>query len=104
MKVFLDDLRPLPDGFDVLVRTPDACEILLRTGKVTSISLDHDLGEDCKSGYDIACLIENGAVDGWLPRLQWDVHSANPIGAKRIRAALKSADAYWDDWPNRKLS
>lgn len=43
MKIFLDDCRPMPAGFDVYVKTAGEAIELLKTGKVTVISLDHDL-------------------------------------------------------------
>ena len=45
MKVFLDDER-IPPGDWVLVRWPEEAIDLLKTGKVSEISLDHDLGDD----------------------------------------------------------
>ncbi len=44
MKVWPDDERPMPDGYDVHVRTASEAIDLLKTGQVTRMSLDHDLG------------------------------------------------------------
>ena len=98
MKVWLDDLRPIREGFDVWAKTaPEAIEHL-KTGNVTYISLDHDLGEDegCGSGYDVASFIEEAAYFNIIPRLKWNVHSANPVGAANMERALKQANNYWD--------
>ena len=43
MKVYLDDLRPVPDGW-VLAKTASEAIGLLTTRTVTDLSLDHDLG------------------------------------------------------------
>lgn len=43
MKLWHDDTRPAPDGW-VWARTNREARRYLRTGEVTEISLDHDLG------------------------------------------------------------
>jgi hypothetical protein len=44
VKVYLDDRRPAPDDSWTLVATPEEAVELLKTGGVTEISLDYDLG------------------------------------------------------------
>ncbi|MFA6904438.1 MAG: cyclic-phosphate processing receiver domain-containing protein [Gallionellaceae bacterium] len=62
MKVFLDDERNTPDGW-IRVRWPNEAISLLETGKVTHISLDHDLGNDFRgTGYDVLLWIEKEIV------------------------------------------
>jgi len=43
VKVFLDDVREAPAGW-IRCRTPDEVIVLLETGDVEELSLDHDLG------------------------------------------------------------
>jgi len=50
MKIYLDDIRKAPLGW-VHVYWPDEAIALLKTGDVTEISLDHDLGDDNKGIY-----------------------------------------------------
>jgi len=58
MKIFLDDLRTPPDGW-VLCRWPEEVIELLKTKKVTHLSLDHDLGDDDHgTGYDVLLWLE----------------------------------------------
>lgn len=88
MKVFLDDLRPALDGW-VHVFWPDEAISLLKTGKVSEISLDHDLGDDQRgTGYDVLLWIEEAvATDNFkAPRII--VHSANPAARARMEAAM----------------
>lgn len=93
VNLWLDDERDLHKNYNFKVETfEDAVEIL-STYEVISVSLDHDLGTE-KNGYDLACWIERQAAEG-LPRLNWNVHSANPVGSKRITMALEMADRYW---------
>lgn len=94
MKVYLDDHR-IPKSPEVwcIVRTAEEAMKILDTGDVTYISLDHDLGEEL-TGYDVACYIETLVRLGTIRCPLWNVHSANPVGAQRIVAAMKSAEAY----------
>ena len=96
MRVYLDDCREMPNGFDCVVKTAQEAIDLLKTGEVTYISLDHDLDLN-GTGYDVACYIEENAHNGSLKRLEWSIHSANPDGVKRIRMALESAERAWNN-------
>lgn len=85
MKIWLDDLRPPPDGFihvknfaeleNLLTSNPDSIEVM---------SFDHDLGDGEKDGYEIAKWIAANHLERWP--LEVRVHSANPPGAENIRA------------------
>lgn len=107
MRVYLDDVRPMPDDFDCLCLTANEAINLLRTGLVTHISFDHDLGEpieDVGSGYMVASKIEEWAYGIYKPYLEygvkfppltWEIHSGNPVGRENIRRAMVSAERFW---------
>lgn len=97
MKLWLDDERPMPATFDFHAKTAKEAISCLDTGKVTEISLDHDLGseEPNATGYFVAQFIEIAAHNRWIAPLVWDVHSANPAGRKNIEAAMRSAERFW---------
>lgn len=97
LRVYLDDCRPKPEGFDIRVLTAqDAIDILAQC-EVEHISLDHDLGNemDVGNGYMVAKWIEEAAYLGTIPRLTWAIHSQNSVGVASMRAALTNADKYW---------
>ena len=103
MRLYLDDLRVTPEGFDLRAYTAEEAISMLQWGNITFISLDHDLNvegmkdiAETGTGYDVACWIERAAAEGRLNRIGWAVHSMNPSGALRIRQAMISADRYWD--------
>ena len=96
-RLWLDDCRPMPVGFDIHVRAAAEAIQWIAKGDVTSVSLDHDLGDYEGDGYEVACHIEEMAAKGRLGRLTWAIHSANPVGAARMRVALENADRYWDE-------
>ena len=102
MKLWLDDQindpdtpdRHTPVGWYGCTHAHQTIEYI-KTGIVTEIDFDHDLGEGKGTGYDVALVIEAGAYNGTLDPIKWNIHSANPVGRKRIEAAMQNADRYW---------
>jgi len=94
MKVFLDDERVTPEGW---VRTfwPEEVISLIKTGEVTEVSLDHDLGDDSHgTGYTVLLWLEEQvAVHGMLPPLI-HVHSANSSAKLKMEAAIAAINRY----------
>lgn len=98
MRIWLDDERPMPPGFDCHVTTAQGAIDLLSRDIVTSISLDHDLGDEVNgTGYDVACFIEQCAYNGTLPLIEVSIHSANPVGRAKMENAILRAKEYWTD-------
>lgn len=95
MKVFLDDVRPTPEGW-VRAYWPDEVIKLLQTGEVEHLSLDHDLGDDARgTGYDVLTWLEEEVVlQGFRPPAILQIHSDNGPGASRMRAAAESLKRY----------
>ena len=89
--------RHVPEGW-IGVKTPlQACRYI-KTGKVIHIDFDHDLGmiSNDRGGYLIARYIEKLAYEGKISRIDWSIHSANPVGRKNIVHAMRSAERSWD--------
>lgn len=97
-KLWLDDVRPAPDGW-MWAKTVAEAQDILKMGCINTCSLDHDLGADPAdginakgdspegSGLDLArWMIENKLVPRWVV-----VHSWNPAGAKNIVDVLHDA-------------
>lgn len=90
MKVYLDDEREAPSGW-TRVRWPDEAIILLKTGRVTDISLDHDLGDDKRgTGYDVILWIEKEVFTKGFKAPNIKVHSANTSARKKMELGVKS--------------
>lgn len=91
MKVYLDDIRsPLPSysDWDVIVRNYESCIKILQTGKVTELSLDHDLGTE-KTGYDVLLWIEFHVVEeNFKPPIIW-IHTSNPVAQEKMILAVE---------------
>ena len=90
MKVYLDDERETPEGW-VRVYWPDEAIALLKSGSVTEISLDHDLGDDLRgTGYDVVTWIEEAvALEGFDPPVI-HVHSANASARMKMEAGIEA--------------
>lgn len=89
--LFLDDTRlpqtDPPEGEWVVARSMEEVKSIISTrGSPSYVTFDHDLGEDVPNGQDVArWMVEHDHLPD-----QWGVHSANQVGADRIRAICKS--------------
>jgi hypothetical protein len=92
MKVYLDDERTTPDGW-TRVYWPDVVIELLRTGDVTEISLEHDLGDDDRgTAYDVVLWIEEQVVlHGFVPPVM-KVHTANVSARMKMEAGIRAIE------------
>lgn len=91
MKLFVDDERECPEGW-IVARSYDEALTFLgidQKCQVSDLSIDHDLGEG-KSGYDLACWLEERLVYGYEVPVKITCHSANPVGRARIEQCLAS--------------
>jgi hypothetical protein len=96
MKIFLDDIREAPDGW-LRVYWPTEVIELLKSGGISHVSLDHDLGDDARgTGYDVLLRIEEIVANNdefVLPSIT--IHTANLPARARMEAALdKIRDMY----------
>ncbi|MEM9822342.1 MAG: cyclic-phosphate processing receiver domain-containing protein [Bacteroidota bacterium] len=101
-KLFLDDIRTVDmvydhsevPTFDVVRSYQAFVQYIEQNGLPDFISFDNDLGLDengavAKDGYAAAkWLVYQSGLD--LSRLQFKVHSANPVAAEQIRGLLNN--------------
>lgn len=95
MKLYIDDIRPAPEGW-VLARTVDEAIDLLRSQDWDVVSFDHDMAfshyarefTNEKTGNDIAKLLVDLVQTGTRKAPKCHVHSMNPVGKQRIIATL----------------
>lgn len=95
MKIWLDDERPAPDGWE-WVRTQDGFKEILEDPnvRIEEISFDHDLGmsddEEEMSGYTCVRWLElHLRSDAGYPIPRMSVHSMNPVGRKNIEFVIR---------------
>jgi hypothetical protein len=83
ISVYLDDIRPCPEGY-ILARSVEACMEIIRSKKLHTLSLDHDLGFGQPSGYELVkYLVANNIYAKKII-----IHSANPWGRLRMYKLL----------------
>lgn len=93
-RLYIDDLRNPPSRKWEVARSLAAVEWYLdNIGTPLYLSFDHDLGDEVPTGYDVAKMLIERALDGRidLTRVkQVNIHSANPVGAENIRGLFSS--------------
>jgi hypothetical protein len=75
----------------VRVYWPDEAIALLKSGNVSEISLDHDLGNDGRgTGYDVVLWIEEAVITRSFVPPRMSVHSANSSARQRMEMGIQT--------------
>jgi len=94
--MFIDDERfPVKDDFIIVRSVAEAIlEIEKHDQPPNYISFDHDLGDNVKTGFDLAKWLVEKDLDyegSFLPNdFSFYVHSANPVGKENIEGLLNN--------------
>lgn len=91
MKLWIDDVRPAPDGYIWALSVISAKNDILRYERMDEplelIDIDHDAGEYFQYGGDYIKLLD------WLEETDRNypihIHSANPVGIANMRRIIK---------------
>lgn len=94
-RVWLDDVRPIEEGFDLHVKHADEAIRLLDANEVAEISLDYDLGIGCPMGIEVAQHIANLAKAGHLPPITVHIHTGSDGGRLLMKLAIHEAREGW---------
>jgi hypothetical protein len=99
MKIWLDDIRPAPEGWEWATKASEAMAMLIRAepDSIEEMSFDHDLGPTDQDGYWLLNRME------WMlhkypktfgPKLpvRFAIHSANPVGRRNMERAIASIE------------
>lgn len=94
MKLWIDDVRPAPDGYWWIKTTDEACSIINRHWiDIDVINIDHDAGAFAVNGGDyikVLDFIEYAIKAGHsTPNFVFHIHSMNPVGVQNMRAIIK---------------
>lgn len=102
MKLYIDDIRPAPEGWQQARTVTDAIRFLAMFGEqVDEISIDHDISYAVEvagtqrpfpSPENFSAVAYFLVVCPWISKPKITIHSANPVGAKYIRDILKEWD------------
>jgi len=90
LKLWLDDVRPPPEGWTHGKTAEEVIEPL-KTGQVIEASLDHDLGQDQPKGRTVALWMAEHQV--W-PRDGISLHSMNSVGVEYMAGVIERYGPY----------
>jgi hypothetical protein len=106
-KIWLDDERPAPDGWEWCKNPHEALHALFKApvGTIEAMSLDHDLGYYVNgeelTGYWFLCAMEKMIhnVPNWANRVPDDIeiHSGNPVGRSNMQRAIDAIQRKKDE-------
>ncbi len=92
MKLWIDDIRPAPDGSYTVVRSVNACiwqicECEQKGIPIDLLDLDHDAGDYAANGGDYIKILD------WMERTGRNIpirlHSMNPVGRENMRRIIQ---------------
>lgn len=89
INLYLDDLRPTPEGFERVYDYEEFIAFILTNGMPDFISFDHDLGLG-KTGFDCAKWLVEFCLDNQVLVPGFFVHSQNPVGKENIEGLLNN--------------
>jgi hypothetical protein len=108
MRLWLDDIRPAPDGWEHAKTLAEACALVIaaraRGVEWTDASLDHDLGfcDECalKCAHFCPHFGTGTVFVDWMAQQQsWPtnkptLHTMNPVGRKRMQQTIDRYGPY----------
>lgn len=92
-KIWVDDVRPAPEGYRWFKSTDDFIEWYRDIGegawkRIACLDTDHDAGDYAKFGGDYSKILDFLEFCE-VPELRVRIHSQNPVGAQKMRAIVK---------------
>jgi hypothetical protein len=96
MKLWVDDIRPAPEGYILCRSTNEALRLIVANiDKIKTINLDHDMG-DTFGGDAINILTElerksyrDENFKQEVDKITFKLHSMNPVGVENMRAIIQ---------------
>lgn len=83
MKLWIDDIRPAPDGWEWVKCTNDAI-YCIKNYDIELISIDHDAGDYYAYGGDFIKVLDF-MEENQINNIPIHVHSMNPVGAGNMK-------------------
>lgn len=86
MKLWIDDVRPAPEGY-VGCQSVNVAKEYILCNDIEILDMDHDAGDYAKYGGDYIRLLD------WLEEIGRSypirIHSMNPVGVANMRAVIQ---------------
>ena len=93
MKIWLDDIRPAPDGYVWCRSVNEVIGVISNTNdKIELIDCDHDLSEYARDGGDGIKLLDWLAEHGLFYKIY--LHTMNPVGRENMERLIRR---YWKE-------
>ena len=101
MKIYLDDLRPIPEGY-IGVRNPSEFQDLIRTivadgTPVEEIAFDHDLGVE-PSGSQLTRWLQLEVPQIFKLCERMTIHSDNSVGRRDMKRDIDNGYKYAEEY------
>lgn len=91
MKLWIDDLRPAPAGYEWLKSTDDAIARIKHLGRcgahIEVLDMDHDAGDYVQFGGDYIKILD--FLEEVMVSIPIHLHSQNPVGVQNMRAIIQ---------------
>lgn len=92
IKLFLDDVRPAPDGYQLVKTVNELQRKVIQYEHINEVSLDNDLGTNHLEGYDFVKWFIQQKIENKPYTINiFHIHSANPIAVTNMRSLLSNA-------------
>jgi hypothetical protein len=106
LKIWLDDVRPMPVHFTHHAKNADEARKLLLTGQVEVISFDFELGDvGYETGGDLtAWIAEQAKLNSFPPPTAFYFHSSNYYCNHIMKDNIQEALKHWEDHEKEKAS
>ena len=102
IKIWVDDEREMPDGYDYQSFTVDNAIALIKDAyhfnDTLEVSLDHDAGDYACGGGDYInileyleemCFVDNTWSNYVRDNITFHLHTANPVGRENMRRIIQ---------------
>lgn len=93
MKIFLDDVRKCPDGFELAQTYDEVIQMLINCDAaccpIECLSLDNDLGEEKEGRHVLDWIEEQHITNGFPLPKKITIHSANPVARNYMQTVIE---------------
>lgn len=89
VKIWVDDVRPMPEGYDVHCKCVDDASAVIGyyLGAIEVLDLDHDAGDYAEYGGDFIEILNFMEERGWDAPIR--LHTMNPVGRENMTRIIK---------------
>ena len=87
MKLWIDDIRPAPDGYIWCKSVNETIAIIENNSDISLIDIDHDAGDYYSDGGDYIRILDCLEEHGYSYPIH--IHSMNSVGVQNMRSIIR---------------